>query len=215
MDYILRLPWHGHLTTLTTLIVFTVGLIKWSKSSQPLKLLTIFLSISILSSTISAVFALKSGRNIFILHIYMGVSYAVLAFLFSYWQKGQLRQLIRLSGPLFIVFYLILLALGYEKLDVPPARSLSVMSILASMISLYTLLTILKRPSIYPVQRDERLWISIGTLIVFSSNSFVYSSILTGITTNIWPIHNILESIGNICYMGGLLWTRSPAFSLS
>ena len=180
---------------------------RWRGISTPLRILTALLLFSCCTSIAGIVTASKGLNNIYLIHIWVVGSYPFLAILFSFWHYDKSRQLIRISVLAFLVFYLISMGFKLERLSMPPAYSLSIMGLCVAMMSLYTLFTILRRDTSIPIYRDERLWISTGAFIYHSGNAFVFSSILNGIAFDVWAIHNTLESVGNICYFGGLVWT--------
>ena len=181
---------------------------KWNISALPMRLLTLFISYSALGAIVGITFAIRNIRNLFLTHIYALVAYSAVVFIFSCWYEDKLRHYIRLSIPAYIMFYLLLLRLGYEHLDMPASISLVVMSAVVSFLSLYTLFSVLKSSTILPFY-DERFWVSIGSLFVFTSNVVIYSGIKSGITIDIWITHNNLNVIGYLCYFGGYLWTRT------
>ncbi len=184
------------------------GLAIWHISTRPMRLLTLFLLFSVLIEILAIALAAMNIRNLFILHIYTMPTYSVLALIFSYWQRDKLRQYLRLSIPIYIVFYLLLFSFGYENLNRPASFGILVMSLLLTFISLYTLFSVLRDSTLSPYH-DERFWISLGTLFAFSSNAVIYSAIRSEITIDIWIIHNILCTTGYLCYFGGYQWTRT------
>ncbi len=141
-------------------------------------------------------------------HLYAPIAYALLALLFSYWHEGRPARYMRLTIPLFIIAYLALLASGYEDLGLPNKYTLTMMSILIAVITLYTLLSISRGQSTIPIYWDERYWVSFGAFIYYSGNILVFSGIPQFITPSIWLIHNILAIVGNFFYLGAYLCLR-------
>ena len=204
------LPWHVHIYMLTIILASIAGLIRWHDSSFPLRILTILLLFSVLTGTLSIVLGMRGIRNIFIVHLYLLIAYPLLIFLFGAWHSNKTQTYMRLTIPTFGLSYILFQTVGPEDFQNPPAYSLTIMSILVTVIALYTMYSILKHPpQSIPIYRDQRLWISVGALIYYSSNTLVYSSILPAIVPDVWAIHNILEAIGNTCFLGGFIWTPS------
>ena len=201
-------PWHVAISLLSMLLAAGGGFAKWQISTRPMRFLTLFVFYSVLCDIVIIALAIKNINNLFLLHIYVLVNYSALALIFSYWHKDKLKQYIRLSIPAYIAVYLLLLGIRYENLNMQASFSLSVMSVLITFISLYTLFSVLRDSTLSPYH-DERFWISLGTLFAFSSNAVIYSGISSGITIDIWIIHNIFCAIGYLCYFGGYQWTRT------
>ncbi len=201
-------PWDVAISVLSSLLAAGKGVAKWHISTRPMRLLTLFILYAALSNSVGIVLAKVNIQNLFLLHIYALFAYSAMALVFSYWRKDKLRQYIRLSIPAYLTFYLLLLMIGYEDINKPPFLCLLVMSVLITFISLYTLFFVLQDSAI-SVHRDERFWVSIATLLIFSSNVVIYSGVSSGITIDIWIIHNIFSAIGYLCYFGGYQWTRT------
>ncbi len=201
-------PWEVAISFIAALLAAGRGLTKWQISTRPMRLLTVFLLYSTMSNIASIALATRNVQNLFLFHIYALFTYSAMALVFSYWHKDKLRQYIRLSIPVYLTFYLLLLIIGYEDINKQASLGLSVMSVLITIVSLYTLLFILQDSTI-STHRDERFWVSIATLFIFSINAVIYSGIRSEITIDIWIIHNIFNAIGYLCYFGGYQWTRT------
>ncbi len=204
--------WHAELVILSVLLPLGAGLVKWRIASRPMRLLTVLLLCVVLIDIFTVILALRSINNIFLFHASIIVSYPILALLFSYWHSRRTKRILRWSIPIFIAAVLLLFVLGYETLEMPPAHSLAVMSILLAIISLYTLYTLMQSGS-SPVYRDERLWVSLGVFISYVSTTLIYSGIMDGITDDLWIAHNMIHTIGNLCYLAGFSWMQTPTTS--
>ncbi len=208
MRSLLIVPWDVAISLLSMLLAAGGGFTKWQISTWPMRLLTLFISYFFLINIVGVTLAAMNLRNLFLIHIDTLLTYSALALIFSCWYSGKLRQYIRLSIPAFIAFYLLLLRIGYENFNLPTSFSMTVRSVILAFISLYTLFCVF-RESIIEAYRDERFWISLGTLFAFSSNAIIYSGVSSGITIDIWIVHNIFIAIGYLCYFGGYQWTRT------
>ncbi len=206
-------PWHVQLVVLSVLLPLGAGLVKWRIAPRPMRLLTVLLLYAALSDIFSVTLAIRAINNIFLFHAGVIVFYPILALLFSYWHSRRSKRLLRWSIPIFIAAVLLLFVLGYETLERPPSHSLSVMSIMLAITSLYTLFTLMRDGSNYPVYRDERFWVSLGVFMSYATTTFIYSGIMDGITDDIWIAHNIIHTIGNLCYLVGFLWMQTPTTS--
>jgi len=204
----LIVPWEVTLSVLSSLLAAGKGVAKWHISTRPMRLLTVFLLFSTMSSIACIALATMNIQNLFLTHIYALFAYPAMALVFSYWHKDKLRQYIRLSIPAYLTFYLLLLMIGYEDINKPASLGLSVMSVLITLVSLYTLFLILQDSAISAL-RDERFWVSIATLLIFSNSAVIYSGIRSEITIDIWIIHNIFNAVGYLCYFGSYQWTQT------
>lgn len=152
--------------------------------------------------------ALNNRNNMVFVHLYALVAYLLVALLFSYWHTGKPAHIIRLSILLYCAGYGFLLGKGFENLRLPNKYSLSAMSVLISIISLYTLYAALRVHPEYSVYKDERFWVSLGAFFSFSSNALVYSGIHAYITHALWQIQSVLIIMGNLFYLAGYLCLR-------
>jgi len=173
-----------------------------------MKLLTGLILYGVLNSAALYLVAKSVGNNMPLFHIYTLFAYLFIALLFSLWHKKRMARLIRLSIPAFYIIYAILLGMGYEKLHLPNKYTLSIMGILVAVIALYTLYISLRDHTDFPVHRDERFWVSLGTFSSYSNNILVFSSIPLFITLPLWQIYSVLIIIGNILYIKGYLCLR-------
>lgn len=206
------LPWHAQVVMLSVLLALGAGLVKWRIASRSMRLLTVLLLFVALIDIFTLILALRSINNIFLFHAIIIIFYPILALLFSYWHSRRTKRLLRWSIPIFIAAVLLLFVLGYETLEMPPSYSLSVMSIMLAIISLYTLFTLI-RDGGTPIYSDERFWVSLGVFMSYASTAFIYSGIMGGITDDIWIAHNMIHTIGNLCYLAGFLWMQTPTTS--
>lgn len=189
------------------------GFILWRKSDRSMRLLTILLLYGLLNSLALVYLALQNTNNMFLVHLYILISYLFIALLFSYWLNHLPALLIRWSILAFIILYIIMVFLGYEDLTLPNEFSMSIRSILVAFITFYALYFTLRDHSDFPIYHDERFWISIGTFITCSGAALVYAAIPVYITYPLWLIHCILVIIGNIAYFAGYLCLRRLTIS--
>lgn len=173
-----------------------------------MRLLTGLLLFGFLCNLFLLLLALQSINNIFLLHLYTIVSYLLIALLFSYWHESRIAKYMRFSIVLFIIFYVTLLGLDYEELQLPNKYSKTMRSILVAFISLYTLLKVFQGSINNPASEDERFWVSFGIFINFSGSTFVYVAIQDTITFNIWQIRLTLAILSYFLYLKGYLCLR-------
>jgi hypothetical protein len=203
-----QLPVLSHLNLISGLIPLGAGFYLWKHSEFSMRLLTGLVLFGILIDIAVRALALRNHNNMALFHIYTLIAYGFVALMFSYWHTGRPSRLIRLSILLFYSSYAFLLGLGYENLMLPNKYSLSLMSVLISIISLYTLYSTLRSHADYSVYGDERFWVSLGAFFTYASNAFVFSGIPVYITHAIWQIHNVLVILGNMLYFIGFLCLR-------
>lgn len=208
-------PWHSQIVILSVVIALGVGLARWRIAPHPMRVFILLLLYTVASNAVTLLLAYLSIQNIFVFHVGLVVMYPLFTITFSYWHHGLVKQIVRWTIPGFLVMFLALKVLGVEELTAPPSFSLSVMSILLIIISLFTLLRCLQEPAKHLIHQDERFWIALGTFISYGATAFIYAGIQRGITIDIWPIHNILHMVGNICYLAGYIWMRTRVISSS
>lgn len=204
----------GFIATGIPILPAAIGWVTWQKCSRPLHLLTIYVSYVGFSNFTGAYLGYHGIRNLFLLHIYILIAIPFLVFIFSELQTGLPRRVTRGFIPAIIVVYAAASFGSNESISIPPARSLAVVSVLVTLLALYSLFDLLRSPSRESIFSDERYWISIGSFIYFAGNAFVFSSILDEISISTWIFHNIIHIVSYFLYFGGYLWKR-PAFSYS
>jgi len=203
-----RIPADAWLVIISSVLPLGAGIFYWNISSRPLRILTALLFYNFTNNIALLLLALWGVNNMFLLHVYAPIAYTLLATLFSYWQQKRPALYMRISIPLFIIIYLILLTTGYENLRLPNKNTLSIMSLFTAIITLSTLFYASRTQPTLHIYNDERLWVSVGTFSNYALNVTIFSSIPTYITRQLWLIYSILAIIGNLLYLRAYLCLR-------
>jgi len=151
--------------------------------------------------------ALSSGGSHLAHYIYAPVEYALLIYVFSFWQEnGIVRRAIRISIPIYILICLADMNMekGLNSLNVL-TRSLA--NIIYVLVASYTMLMLLRKDS-GSIYRDFRFWIASGVLL-YSSGSLAYFTLHNLMPSDIllvvWYIHNGLNITANLMYAAAFL----------
>ncbi|MEE9464049.1 MAG: hypothetical protein V3W14_00560, partial [Candidatus Neomarinimicrobiota bacterium] len=176
-------------------------------------ILVIYIFISNVASIVTAQLGI---HNLFLFTTYAVVAFPAVAVIYSYWMSKRYQQyLIYRIVPVHFSLNILILSLGQAYVEAPEAVSLAFTSLLLVVLSFYILLSLLRNPPPHPAYRDERFWVALGIFVYYTGNAFVYAGVLSGITIEIWRIHNLLNFGAFLCYIIGYLCIPRPRTSLS
>lgn len=181
-----------------------MGWYYFEKLSRELKVLLALLSLALVISLLLTPIGRIWGNNLFLFHFYTLIEYSLLAFLFSYWQtRKSVSRVMRISILVFTLIW-VLFKFSIEGFSSMNNYSQSLANLLLSGMASYTLLSLLseKVDSIYS---EPKFWVSSAVLIYHAGNLFLYA-FPAGIA--IWSIHNLINIISNVFYVGGFLCLR-------
>jgi hypothetical protein len=191
----------------SVLIPLVTGLILFSRLSSELKLLLFLFFIAAAVEGCTFYLAMNDQNPYWIHHIYMPFEYAMIALIFSFWQrKSWEKKLLRLSIPPFIILCLWDILNGGDLKDLN-AFTASVAYTLYVGISSYTLVN-LNHGSNQSIAGDCRFWIATA-LLIYSAGGIAYFSFHDMVVTNylieIWVIHTVLNIIAYVLYSIGIV----------
>lgn len=198
------------LSTTSILIPFVIGIFFYRKLGKDLKIFLLLLAISVIVEAIVDYFAFLKINNLWLFNIYFLIDYSFFMIVFSLWQDNRkIKNTLRISIPVFFIIWLIFLFIlgGFLKFNYV-ARYIE--CIIFTIVSLYTLYKIGLDGDIL-VYKDYRFWISLGVLIYFAGNIFIYALgflMDSEFMDSAWIIHNSLNITHNLCFAGGFLCLR-------
>jgi len=190
-------------------VPLVIGLFCAQYYTRDLKIFVGFLAAGAITEVAGRFFAAHYGNNIWLLNIYFGVEYVLIALCVSYWHHPPWKMYIRRSIPVFILVYGLTL---YGNGDITTLNTMGkfLQSGLVMILAIITLSKLFLHPtekifSTYP------FWITIGILLYFAGTSFVWlfgSIIFANNLFDHWSIHSILNISAYILYSIGLVWAR-------
>ncbi|MFQ6103025.1 MAG: hypothetical protein ACE5OP_01890 [Candidatus Glassbacteria bacterium] len=165
-----------------------------------------FLVIAVSVEGAAAALAFHKSYNLWLFNIFIVVDYSFLALVFSFWQKKKtFEKILRLSVPLFLLFWLGAKLFQLESFDQINNYSRTLESLILTAISLYTLYILNEEDDILLI-RDRRFWAAAAVLIYFAGNMMIFAIgevILGGV--HVWLVHSSLNIVTNLCYAGAFL----------
>jgi hypothetical protein len=199
----------------TNIIAIIAGVMVWRSSPRPIRLLTIFLGLNLLSDISAIIMAWLIGSNLILLNIYELIEYPIIAVIFSYWLDRKARIFTLLSAPVFPIVCVFLHLSGIEDLFGPGSYFTTIKGLLVGLIVLRTLYSLMIHPKGSPIQRTAPFWITIGTFFLATCGVAVYAAIPEQITVELWTIHIICVIIAYVLYIRGFwcLWEKERSAS--
>jgi hypothetical protein len=195
----------------TNIVAIIAGVMVWKSSSRPLRLLTLFLVLNILSDASAIIMARLAGHNLILLNIYLLMSYPIIALIFSYWLDGKAKILTLVSAPAFPGLCVFLHLAGLDDLHGPGKFITTIKGLLVGLIVLRTLYSLMINSGDGPIGGEAPFWITIGTFFLSTCGVAVYAAIPEEITIELWPIHIICVIIAYLLYIRGYWCLRGKA----
>ncbi len=154
----------------------------------------------------------------FMVHINTLIVYIFVVNIFSEYVPERMKALLTSSVPLFTGLILVTLALGTESVFRRPIYSVTLLALVVTMLSMYTLLSMLWDSPEHGPLGDERFWISLGMFFAYSAGTFIYAGITTFLSTKLHSVHSILQIIALFIFAYGFWATarsRPPTSSIA
>jgi hypothetical protein len=139
-----------------------------------MKLIVIYLAVSLVFSTVQYFLAVHRVNNLWLLRISAPIEYAFLAIFFAMsCENARVKIAMEISA---LVFALICLAAIYSFEDIRAFNNVTknVECLLLVSISAYSLYKLSLQP-VYPIYGRPTFWISSATLVRFSGSAVLYS----------------------------------------
>jgi hypothetical protein len=199
------IPLHTKIKFGVDVVVCIIGLVRYRKARKDTRLLALWFALSVFTSILEYYFAVHRLNNLWINHIFTPVEYALLAWIFSLWQKDPRGQFaLRLSAILFAALCLTSI-LFLDNVRMFNNLTRPVEGVLLVCFSGLTLRD-LSRKYIESLTSQPEFWISSATLIYFSGLVVLYclSNTLLGSSLealrSAWIAHTIIGIIANLLY---------------
>ena len=198
------MPLVAHLAALSQIAPVIAGFFSYYSCTKEMRILFLYLIISILVDIVSLLLALADINNMVLFHVYTLLEYSFLIIVFSCWQKNNaLAKALRISIPVFV-----LISMGAKIFLEDPLRydnfSSSFESSILATVSAYTLLKLVGE-NLESLFTMPRFWVSLAVLIYFTGNLFTFA---LGSVIFTWTVQHTLGIIANLCYAGGFLSQR-------
>lgn len=187
-----------------------VGLLFRRAWSKDVRILVLYLGVTILFNAAMVFVALNKMTNLWLMHLYTPVQFGLLMWLFSHWQSPSLRRIFLLSIPAFGGIWLITMLL-FESFNHFNSYTRPFEALILLLVSSFTLLSI-TRENFDSLFRLPSFWISSGTLIYFAGMIVLYavSNVLLEHSVDtlriLWvPIQSTVALLTNLLFMGAFL----------
>ncbi len=197
---------------ISTALPLIVGATTWHKNMAEMKLLMGIFVITLLVDGF-AFYQNRTGGDFEWSHyLFTPLEYALLAYIFSRWQKSAvLGRIFRFSIPPFLILCLINV-IAMDKLKTTNNFTASVACVVYIIMSVVTIAGF-ARSGLGQILRESQIWVSFG-LLFYSAGSLAYFAFLMflpiGLLYPLLNIHNSLNIATNLLYTGGYLCQRHP-----
>lgn len=141
-------------------------------------------------------------------HINSLIVYFFVVIIFSEYVSEKMKILLTNSVPVYTGLLLLTIALDIESVFRRPLYSVTLLAIVVSLVSMYTLITMLWDPPEHGPFRDERFWLSLGMFFAYAAGTFIYAGIATFLSTRLHSVHSILQIISHLIFAYGF-WATS------
>ncbi|TAK52118.1 MAG: hypothetical protein EPO24_15430 [Bacteroidetes bacterium] len=199
-------------TAVTAFIVYS-GIRMYGVVSLPMKYLTIYFSIDLMSSIGSMVLGKLGINNMVIMNMQIPVEYGFFVVALSFWVGSRgVQRVLRFSIIAYLVCWLILFLTleSFFKFSSIARPLLTVLVLIAAVVTLVYLL----RDTSYPLLLQPAFWICSGLIIYNAGNAtfFLITQYLFHISENTlvtaWVLHNIIGVFSYVLFAGGFICQR-------
>ncbi len=198
------IPAHYFIALFFEAICLIIGWRSLPFLDRPLKILVVFIGVSFLIDVLLYPIQSIWGNNLWLFHLFTLFEFIIFMHVFSNWQKPKLALFLKRSVYLFLLIWLGS-KIWLEDFYNMDNYTSSLASLVISMVSLYTMVTLIMESLKVSIYNDAKFWVSTGVLIYYGGNIFTFA--LSSIFV-FWPIHNIIQLISLFCYSKGFLCQR-------
>lgn len=177
--------------------------------------LWLFFALSVFTEIILHILGWQSKPSGWIFHIYTFIEYILITTILKSWQiKPAIARLMRLSIPIYILFFVLMKLTGLETFSADTAnyitRPLAVLLLSASAI-----LTLQALWSHTPenLTEDYRFWMLLAMVLYYSASLVLFAFMFTknrDLLIALFKIHAVINIIHNILFTIGVLQIRRP-----
>lgn len=199
------------------LITATYAALIYKKLPHELKLISWFIFLSAIVQAISAILWYNSMNNLWVLHLFVGIGFLLLAMFYNAILDGFInKRVIRVTTILFLLFTIINAAY-IQGIYRYASNSLTVESILIIILSLSTFILLLDdivKESKGRIVKSLN-WINSGLFLYYASSLLLFyfgEYIIQGFSKSAsvytWVLHFLFLTVMHTCFFIGL-WNRS------
>lgn len=206
----MSIPLHIHIAAFSPLLVLASGLILLKRLSKDFKIFWTYTACSFCISLIQLFLARRGMNNLWTIHLFTPIQYAVFAWLFASWQSSpRARRVLQYSVIPFTLFSLLMFFFVEDKTlfnNISKTTECILLTIMAGQ----TLGVIAERTQDRLVRQPE-FWISATATVYFSSMVFLYvlSNSLLEVSMDTlrfaFSVQAVITFLTNITYSMGFL----------
>lgn len=210
----MAIPLHTQLAFVAQVVVCILGVWRFGKLSRELRVVAIYLVVSMAFSLTQYYFAKRNINNLWLTHFFTPIQYAFLAWTLSLWQRSpQIQRILQMSAVIFAAICLgsILLLENLRTFNIYSRPFESVLLVISSGYALY----LLNKNDSGSLLRRPEFWVSSAILLYFSgmvvlyamSNSFLRASFDT--LRVAWIAHSVVSVIFSSLFAVAFLCKRT------
>ena len=209
----MNIPSFIFISAASAFIPVIAGLFCARFTPRDLKIFLLYLAINCLSNIVSIGLAMMKLNNLWLLHVFTPIQFALFIWIFSQWQKPPVKHFFLSAIPAFTLVWLLAM-LFFENISRFNSLTRPLEALVLIGVSGFTLYQ-LQQESIGILFRKPSFWIASGTLIYFSgmiilytlSNSLLEVSIET--LRTVWlTIQPTVNISANLLFAAGFLCLR-------
>ncbi len=206
------IPLTSLISVISDYVPFLVGLFFYRSLNIDMRVLLIFLSAGVVSTSVGLYLAIQVKNNLLLFHIWTLTEYTFLIFIFSFWQKSyRFKKALRWSIPLFMFLWLVAKISQIEQFDQIHNATRSIGSIILMSVSIYTLYQLNEVSN--TLYKDYRFWVCLGVLFYYPSSIALFSLSDLRLVSQTWHVHAMMNVAANLSYVGSFLCLH-PRFNV-
>lgn len=156
------------------LIPFVVGIIRYDKIKRII-FLFYFVSFGVITEVFNKVLKkLGADNTLFIAHIYVVVSFALLCIFYLSVFKGYIKEIWFKSIILGFTIFSLIYSFYFQTIFSYPGLQLAVLAITMIVFSIIFLQKVMSEARIVKLSAEPLIWINLSILIYYSGNLFYY-----------------------------------------
>lgn len=206
------LAWIGGLSSIATVVV---GIVRYRKVRQEMKVLVWFFILSLVVDIVTLVLTLNGVNNHLVYHMRTPIEYIVLAYALSCWQRTPGRTKIVLSSILLYLTIWVIAKFSLEDLHYFDNFSRSVSSLF--LVLLFSrMLYELFRDRLEGILQDFRFWVVCAVLLIHATGVVLFAT--SNVVMNmpfekmeiLWKLHWSASIVASVCYIRALTCRQDP-----
>jgi len=202
-----------YLSISIAILPLTIGLFFYKKASKPIQWLIYYLISVVMTEIAARLFHYWYVINSPVYHVFTVIQFASFFLIYHAALKGKMSK--QLTWTTIGIFSLlaILSAIFLQGLWEFNSYISALECLFVVLLPLYYFYSIIQELKIKHLSKTPMFWISVATLVYFSTGFFIflthnYFVTIGANTTNIWTLHSIFNIITNILLAIGIWNTR-------